>query len=301
MSNPVIASTRGSVHLTGVAETMLWTLHDRAREAMRDDTFLRDPDCVRIYRAISYDYERSFGKPDGSHPMRSRMFDEAVRRWMRAHPGGAVVELAAGLETQFQRVDDGKVNWSCVDVPEAIALRDRFLPPSDRCSYVAQSALDLGWLDEIDASRGVFVSAQGLLMYFEEAQVRRLFCAMVDRWPGVEILFDTIPRWFSEDFVARAPKRIEEVRAMMRRCSIEGYAGCGRAISVFDFTAELPKIKTRTMIVVGRDDASATVADAEAMQRGIAGSQLRVIEKTRHLPNVEDPKAFNAIMSNWLQ
>ncbi len=198
MSNPVIASTRGSVHLTGVAETMLWTLHDRAREAMRDDTFLRDPDCVRIYRAISYDYERSFGKPDGSHPMRSRMFDEAVRRWMRAHPGGAVVELAAGLETQFQRVDDGKVNWSCVDVPEAIALRDRFLPPSDRCSYVAQSALDLGWLDEIDASRGVFVSAQGLLMYFEEAQVRRLFCAMVDRWPGVEILFDTIPRWFSK-------------------------------------------------------------------------------------------------------
>lgn len=198
MSNPVTASTRGSVHLTGVAETMLWTLHDRAREAMRDDTFLRDPDCVRIYRAISYDYERSFGKPDGSHPMRSRMFDEAVRRWMRVHPGGAVVELAAGLETQFQRVDDGKVNWSCVDVPEAIALRDRFLPPSDRCSYVAQSALDLGWLDEIDASRGVFVSAQGLLMYFEEAQVRRLFCAMVDRWPGVEILFDTIPRWFSK-------------------------------------------------------------------------------------------------------
>lgn len=115
------------------------------------------------------------------------------------------------------------------------------------------------------------------------------------------VIDSTIPRWFSEDFVARAPERVEQVRAMLRRCSIEGYAGCGRAISVFDFTSQLPKIKARTMIVVGRDDAGTTVADAEALQRGIAGSQLRVIEKCRHVPNVEDPKAFNEIMSAWLQ
>lgn len=135
-----------------------------------------------------------------------------------------------------------------------------------------------------------------------QAQIWEDRIAMVQQAASLEpVIGGTIPRWFSEEFVARAPKRIEEVRAMMRRCSIEGYAGCGRAISVFDFTAELPKIKTRTMIVVGRDDASATVADAEAMQRGIAGSRLRIIEKARHLPNIEDPKAFNEIMSGWLQ
>ncbi|MGE0154147.1 MAG: alpha/beta fold hydrolase [Reyranellaceae bacterium] len=126
--------------------------------------------------------------------------------------------------------------------------------------------------------------------------------ALVRQAGSLEPVIDgTIPRWFSEDFVAQAPKRTEEVRQMMRRCSVEGYAGCGRAISVFDFSAELPKIKAPTMIVVGREDAGATVADAQAIQRGIAGSQLRIIEKCRHLPNIEDPTAFNAIMSNWLQ
>jgi len=115
------------------------------------------------------------------------------------------------------------------------------------------------------------------------------------------VIDSTIPRWFSEDFVARAPMRVEEVRDMLRRCSVEGYAGCGRAISVFDFTARLPQIKARTMIVVGRDDASATVADAQAMRKGIAGSQLRVIEKCRHLPNIEGPQAFNEILTGWLQ
>ena len=126
--------------------------------------------------------------------------------------------------------------------------------------------------------------------------------AMVQQAGSLEpVIGGTIPRWFSEDFVARAPQRTEEIRRMMRRCSLEGYAGCGRAISVFDFTNELPRIKARTLIVVGRDDPSATVADHEAIQRGIAGSRLRIIEKCRHLPNVEDPKTFNAIMSDWLQ
>lgn len=185
------------VNLTGIPETMLWTLHNRASEARRPDTFLPDPACVRIYESIAYDYERSFGKPDRSHPMRSRIYDDAVRPWMAAHLGATVVELGAGLETQFQRCDDGIVQWLCVDVPEAIDVRSRLVPPTARCRHLPRSALDFGWLDEVDAARGVFVTAQGLLEYFEEDEVRRLFTTIVERFAGVELMFDTIPRWFS--------------------------------------------------------------------------------------------------------
>lgn len=190
-------SERQNVNLTGIPETMLWTLHNRAAEARRPDAMLRDPDCLRIYDTIDYDFALSFGKPDTSHPMRSHIFDAAVTPWLAAHPGGTVVELGAGLETQFQRVDDGNVRWLCVDVPDAIAVRERFLPASERCRHVAKSALDLSWLDEVDGSRGVFVGIQGLLMYLEEAEVERLFVAIVERFPGVELMFDTIPRWLS--------------------------------------------------------------------------------------------------------
>lgn len=190
-------TSQRQVELSGVPETMLWTLYNRATEAKRKDTYLTDPDCVRIFEAISYDYARHFGKPDDSHPMRSRLCDDAVRAWLATHPGGTVVELAAGLETQARRCDDGQVNWLCVDVPEAIEVRRRFLPESARCRYVGKSALDLSWFDEVDPSRGVFVTAQGLLMYFEEEQVRALFSAIFERFPGVEIFFDTIPPWFS--------------------------------------------------------------------------------------------------------
>jgi O-methyltransferase involved in polyketide biosynthesis len=187
-----------AVELTGVPETMLWTLYNRAEEAKRADAMLRDPDCIRVYESIAYDFARSFGKPDTSHPYRSKLFDEALRPWLAAHPGGTVVELAAGLETQFQRCDDGKLRWLCIDVPEALTVRERFLPASERCRYVALSALDLRWLDEVDASKGVFVSAQGLFMYFHEADVRRLFVAICERFPGVTLMFDSVPHWFSK-------------------------------------------------------------------------------------------------------
>ena len=186
-----------SAPLSGVPETMLWTLHNRASEALRPDAWLKDEHAVRIYRSIDYDYARSFGKPDGSHAIRSLVFDEAVSTWLFRYPEGSVVELACGLETQFQRVDNGRVQWVCVDLPEAIAVRERFLPASTRCRYVPKSALDVSWMDDVGASGPIFVSMQGLLMYFEEKDVKNLLTGILARFPGSTLMFDVIPRWFS--------------------------------------------------------------------------------------------------------
>jgi len=183
--------------LCGVPQTMLWTLHNRATESLRPDAWFHDSDAERIFKSITFDYQAHFGRPDSSHATRSQMFDEAVRPWLSAHPSGTVVELGCGLETQFQRCDDGRVRWLCVDVPDAIAVRERYLAPGERCRHLALSALDLRWMNEVDAANGVFITAQGLFMYFPEDEVRRLVSAMAERFKGGELMFDTIPRWFS--------------------------------------------------------------------------------------------------------
>lgn len=190
-------SEKIAADLIGVPETMLWTLHNRASESLRPDTWLKDPEAERIYQRIAYDYARSFGKPDASHATRSLQFDAVVKDWMHRCPGGMVVELGCGLETQFQRIDDGNVRWLCVDMPEAIDIRERFLPPAARCQHLRCSALDLRWLDAVDTSAPIFITAQGLLMYFQEHEVRTLLQAIAARLPGCEIMFDTIPMWFS--------------------------------------------------------------------------------------------------------
>ena len=183
--------------LADVSETMLWSLHNRASEARRPDGVLVDPESVRIHSAINYDFARHFGDPLGSLAARAAEIDRALRSWLERHPDGTIVSLGEGLETQSLRVDNGRMRWLSVDLPDAIRLRERFLAPTDRFRHVAASALDPVWMDAVDPSSGVFVVAQGLLMYLDPERVRQLFAGIINRFVGAELVFDTIPRWFS--------------------------------------------------------------------------------------------------------
>src|SRR5258707_2692709 len=90
-------------NLTGVSETMLLALHNRAVEAKRRDGVLIDPDSVRIYEAIDYDFRLHFGHSEGSLAVRAAETDRVLRQWLARHPEGFVVSLGEGLETQVRR------------------------------------------------------------------------------------------------------------------------------------------------------------------------------------------------------
>jgi O-methyltransferase involved in polyketide biosynthesis len=188
------------VELTGVPETLLWNLYHRAAEARRPDTVLDDPKAIELVEAIDFPFER-FGEPRTAqwHALRVLCFDRAVRRFMTAHPGGTVVALGEGLETQFWRVDDGRVRWLTVDLPETVEVRRRLLPddPPRRRTF-AGSALDHAWMDEVDPAGGVLITTQGLLMYLRPEEVRSLITACAERFPGGRLIFDSVPHFLAE-------------------------------------------------------------------------------------------------------
>ena len=183
-----------------VPETLLWNLYQRAAEARRPDGVLRDPQAVALVAAIGYPFRERFGEAGLGQwqALRARCFDLAVGRFLARHPAGTVVALGEGLETQFWRVDNGQVRWLTVDLPETARLRGELLPPaSARQRVLACSALEEDWLAEVDDSAGVLVTAQGLLMYFQPAEVHRLIAACARRLPGGSLVFDGVPPWFS--------------------------------------------------------------------------------------------------------
>lgn len=191
-----------TVDLHGVPETMLWTLYHRALEARRADSVLADPRAVALLDTIDYPFAERFGaRPTALaqlQALRVRAFDAEIRRFLAGHPGGTVVALGEGLETQFWRVDDGRVHWLTVDLPESTAVRERLLPAdTGRQRVLACSALDPRWAAEVDASHGVLVTAQGLLMYLDPPQVRTLIGDCARRFPDGGLVFDAMPRWLA--------------------------------------------------------------------------------------------------------
>lgn len=185
-------------HLNGVQETMLWALHERASVAKRCDNRFHDPECVRIYDSIDYDFAGHFGTAGSLAAVRAARIDQAIRDWLSVHQYGFIVSLGEGLETQAYRVDNGTMQWLSVDLPDAIAWREHFMQPTERFRHLGMSALDERWMDYVDDRRGVYIVAQGLLMYFRPEEVRKLFVTIARRFPGGRMIFDLVARSLSE-------------------------------------------------------------------------------------------------------
>src|SRR5271166_2614798 len=192
---------RHKVTLSGVSETALLTLNARANEARRRDAVIDDPMAIELVDSIDFDFAK-FGRTSQDIALRARAFDAQVQAYLRQHPSATVVALAEGLQTSFWRVDaalpDGQFRWLTVDLPPMIDVRTRLLGSSPRVSVCAQSALDYGWMDAVDASGGVCITAEGLLMYLEPEQALGLITQCARRFPGGEMLFDLPPAWFSK-------------------------------------------------------------------------------------------------------
>ena len=182
-------------HLSGVPETMLITLYYRASEAKRPDGILHDPESIRIYESIDFDFENIFGPPRGSMASRAVCFDRLLKEWLREHPEGLIVSLGEGLETQSLRVDNGKMHWLSVDLPEAIQVREQFFKPNERFSQCASSAFAMLWMDQVKGP-DIFIIAQGLFMYFEESKVRQLIDEIFKRFPNAHLAFDFVSKSF---------------------------------------------------------------------------------------------------------
>ena len=171
------------VDLSGVPQTLLWNLGRRAAAARAARSPLDDPLAIEVAGRLEYDFPAA-ARGASWHAVRVATFDGAVRRFLAEHPAGQVVALGEGLETQFWRVDNGRVSWLTVDLPETLALRRQVLPDGPRQRSHAGSALELNWLDELDPAAPVLVTAQGLFPYFERSQVHELIAALAGLFPA---------------------------------------------------------------------------------------------------------------------
>lgn len=182
--------------LSGVPETTLWTLFNRATDAERVDSPFEDPHAIRLRDQLAYPFRQRFGAPSQAHPLRARAFDAELAAFLDVHPDGAVVALGEGLQTTYWRLGR-RVSWLSVDLPEIVELRRALLPQEPDVRQVAASALDTAaWMDRAGDAPTI-VTAEGLLMYFAPEDALGLIAACARRFPGGRMLLDTIPPWFS--------------------------------------------------------------------------------------------------------
>jgi len=136
------------------------------------------------------------------------MFDVWAADFLRDHPEGTVVEIGAGLNTRFERLDNGRVHWFDLDLPDSVELRRKFFNDTERRTTLTGSVLEPEWIETVRRSPGpYFLVAETVLVYLEEPQVKAALSLITRSFPDATIAFDTASRKAIEsgnkDFVRR--------------------------------------------------------------------------------------------------
>lgn len=186
-----------SEELKGVSETLLIPLHYRVEESKREGSGFKDKLGERFHDAIDYDWHKLRSESFQRQVMAARtaILDERVKDFIATAPDGLVVNLGAGLDTRFHRLDNGTIRWIELDLPAVIAFRRKLQEPENpRHRFIAASVLEESWVSGIRRNEKdrILLVAEGLLSYFTEEEHKHIFGYLADVFPGQEMLFQTM-------------------------------------------------------------------------------------------------------------
>ena len=182
-----------------VQETLIIPLFGRLVCSERFPQLFSDPEAKRICDSLDYDFAEKRKKMEspaglfGALEVAQRQYDLRweVSAYLQRHPQAAVVNLGCGLDDTFRKCNNGLCRGYNLDLPDVIRVRSELLPAGEREENLACDLNDFTWMDRIDASRGAVFFAAGVFYYFKTEDVKKLFAAMAERFPGAVLAFDT--------------------------------------------------------------------------------------------------------------
>jgi O-methyltransferase involved in polyketide biosynthesis len=205
-----------SLILSGVPETSLVPLYIRAMETQRPDALIKDEKAVALVTQMSHGFDRIRQIPMNEllrvmRIMFTREMDRYARDFLSRHPEAVVVHIGCGLDSRFQRVDNGQVEWYDLDFPDIIELRRMLIgDEGEHYHLLAYSVLEGAWLEavKVHSPRPILFLAETVFVYFTEAQIKALVLRLCDHFPGAELVFDgwrPFEIWLANRFLSNSP------------------------------------------------------------------------------------------------
>jgi len=112
--------------LSGLEETLLVPLWGRAKFSRENAAIINDTKAIELVEQLDYDFSRlenNLGVLGNLMLVAiSKHIDDKSRAYIAAHPKASVIDLGAGLDATYYRVDNGSIHWYHLDLPAVIDL-----------------------------------------------------------------------------------------------------------------------------------------------------------------------------------
>jgi len=182
------------IQLQDVQETLLLPLWGRFFENQKQKPLLIDPKADEIITHMDYDFAKFIKSVNplsrAAWIARSIHFDEKIKEHCSRYPYATIINIGCGLDTTFDRVNNGKATWYEMDFPDVIAIRKKFLTEEKNRVFIGGSALADEWYKKIAVRKNVFIFMGGVLYYFNEAEVKGLLIKIGKTFGKADVAFD---------------------------------------------------------------------------------------------------------------
>ena len=164
-----------------IQETALIPLAIKASETARPNARIKDLKAKEIIDTLGVDVSKY--DPFMSHEgvvARTIMFRDALTKLLKQYPDALCINLGCGFDDKFSQVDNGRLQWFDVDLPDQIAVRRKVYQDRDRCVMLDGSALESAWTETLPKADMNLIVMEGVLEYFSKEQVKTCLNMLCD-------------------------------------------------------------------------------------------------------------------------
>ena len=183
------------MNLEGVEKTMLLTLFAKAKHSQQQNHKFYDSKAIEVISKVDYDF--TVAEKDKFMQMgtiaRTIVLDEMVSDYINAHPECTIVNIASGMDTRFNRLDNGKINWYNVDLENSANYRLKYIEDTERVKTLAYSAMDPNWAQEIEIRKDVLFIVEGLTMYLTQKDVKDIINVIDSNFDKCTVFMEIMP------------------------------------------------------------------------------------------------------------
>jgi len=164
-----------------IQETALIPLAIKASETARPNARIKDEKAKEIIDTLGVDVSKY--DPFLSHEgvvARTIMYREQLKELLKKYPDAVCINLGCGFDDKFSQVDNGRLQWFDVDLPDQIAVRRKVYEDRERCVMLEGDALSGDWTKGVPASDMYLIVMEGVLEYFSKEQVKTCLGMLCD-------------------------------------------------------------------------------------------------------------------------
>ncbi len=180
--------------LSGVEDTLFIPLLGRSYTTKRFPMFFQDKQAVELCKDVDRKEIESNNDEYSYVTSATRYFnlDKITKNFIKNNTKVNIVNLGAGLDTQYSRLGNPNVNYYILDLPNVIELRKKYLQPSENETLISSDLFDTTWFEKIDRNLPTLFISSGVFMYFKKEKIVDFIKTLKSNFKNSELVFDVL-------------------------------------------------------------------------------------------------------------